>query len=111
MLDLHPLTEEQVEAEGRPIGVIADPEFTGGGLDNAEACLAEAIQEGLYRLEAEIEFDVLQHIDEAEELLEAREERLEASQPELAHRIRAATPPIVIREHVVFRRLRKESPT
>jgi hypothetical protein len=35
----------------------------------------------------------------------AKEERL-AAQPGLVRRIRAAHPPIVLREHVVFRRLR-----
>jgi hypothetical protein len=104
MVDLHPLTEEQVEAGGRPIGVIGDPDFA-VDLPNAERRLREAIEAGLYTLEAEIEFDVLRHIDEVKELLEARAETL-ASQQALADRIRAATPPLVVREHVVFRRLR-----
>lgn len=104
MLDLHPVTEEQVEASGRRIGVIEDPEFR-VDLPNAEARLAEAIRDGLYALEAELEFDVLQHIDTVEELLAKREELL-ARQPALGGRIRAATPSLVIREHVVFRRLR-----
>jgi hypothetical protein len=105
MLDLHPVTEEQVEAGGRGIGVIEDPAFS-IDLPNAEARLAEAIGAGLYYLEAENEFDVLQHFDEAEELLAAKPERL-AAQPRLARRIRAAPPPLVLREHVVLRRLRK----
>jgi hypothetical protein len=104
MLDLHPVTEEQVEAGGRRIGVIEDPAFL-TDLPNAEARLAEAIGAGLFNLEAELEFDVLQHFDQAEELLVAKEERL-AAQPGLVRRIRAAHPPIVLREHVVFRRLR-----
>jgi hypothetical protein len=105
MLDLHPVTEEQVEAGGRRIGVIEDPDFS-VDLPNAEARLAEAIGAGLYNLEAELEFDVLQHFDEAEELLVAKEERL-ATQTGLVRRIRAAHPPLVLREHVVFRRLRR----
>jgi hypothetical protein len=107
MVDLHPLTEEQVEARGRPIGVIESPDFVAADLPNAEARLDEAVRAGLYTLEAEIEFDVLQHFDEVEELLEAKDEHL-AVQPKLARRIRAATPPLVIREHVVLRRLRAE---
>jgi hypothetical protein len=105
MLDLHPVTEEQVEAEGRIIGVIREPEFVATDLPNAEARLEQAIEEGLYALEAEISFDVLQHFDRAEELLAAKDEHL-AGQEALARRIRAATPPLAIREHVVLRRLR-----
>lgn len=107
MVDLHPLTEEEVEAGGRPIGVLEEPNFVGVDLPNAEARLKEAIRAGLYTLEAEIEFDVLQHFDEVEELFEAKKENLEA-QPALTRRIRAATPPLVTRHHVVLRRLRAE---
>jgi hypothetical protein len=105
MLDLHPVTEEQVEAGGRRIGVIEDPAFL-IDLPNAEARLAEAIGAGLFNLEAELEFDVLQHFDQAEELLVAKEEQL-ATQTGLVRRIRAAHPPLVLREQVVFRRLRR----
>jgi hypothetical protein len=105
MVDLHPVTEEQVEAGGRPIGVFEEPEFVSVHLPNAEARLEEAIRAGLYTLEAEIEFDVLQHFDEVEELLDANEEHV-AAQPALVRRIRVATSAFVIREHVVFRRLR-----
>jgi hypothetical protein len=107
MVDLHPLTEGTVEAGGRPIGVIEEPDFVGVDLPNAEARLKEAIGAGLYTLEEEIEFEVLQYFEEPEELLERKQEHLEA-QPELTRRIRAATPPLVIREHVVLRRLRAE---
>lgn len=105
LVDLHPVTEEQVEAADRAIvGVIEDPAFS-VDLPNAEACLQEAIQDGLYALEAETEFDFLRHFDEVEELIEAKQESL-ADQLSLVHKIRAATPPLVIREHVVLRRLR-----
>ena len=106
MLDLHPVTEEHAEdASGRHIGVLADPEYADEDLPNAEARLEEAVVAGLYVLEAEIEFDVLQHYDEVDELLEAKAERL-ASQQELTRRIRNATPPLRLREHVVLRRYR-----
>lgn len=105
MLDLHPLTEEQVEVQGQIIGVIRDPEFTDRDLPNAEARLREAIAQGLYTPEAEIDFDVLQHFDTAEEFLEAKDEHV-APQEALVRRIRAAHPPFVLREHVVLRRLR-----
>ena len=107
MLDLHPLTEGTVEAGGRPIGVIEEPDFVAVDLPNAEARLKEAIGAGLYTLEEEIDFDVLQHFDEAEELVERKQEFL-AAQPDLTRRIRAATPPLVVREHFVLRRLRAQ---
>jgi hypothetical protein len=106
MLDLHPVTEEHAEdARGRHIGVLADPEYADEDLPNAEARVEEAVVAGLYVAEAEVEFDVLQHYDEVDELLQAKAERL-ASQPELKRRIRNATPPLRLREHAVLRRFR-----
>ena len=107
MVDLHPLTEQQVEAGGRRIGAIDEPQFITSDLPNAEARLSEAVGAGLYTLEAETEFDFLQHFDRVEELLEAKEEVL-AQQPALRRRVRAATPPLVLREHAVLRRFRAE---
>jgi hypothetical protein len=106
MLDLHPVTEEHAEdSHGRHIGVLADPEYADEDLPNAVARLEQAVVAGLYAPEAEVEFDVLQHYDEVDELLEAKAERL-ASQQELTRRIRNATPPLRLREHVVLRRYR-----
>jgi hypothetical protein len=105
LVDLHPVTEEHVDANERPIGVIEEPDWISVVLPNAEARLRDAIEEGLYVLEAETEFDVLQHFDVVEDLIEAKRELL-ASQPSLVHRIRAAMLPLVIREHYVLRRLR-----
>jgi hypothetical protein len=105
LLDLHPVTEEQVEAGGRTIGVIEEPQFVQRDLPNAEACLRDVIWDGLYVLEAETEFDFLGHFDDAEELIEKNEGDL-ATQRALVRRIRAATPPFVTRAHVVLRRLR-----
>jgi len=105
LVDLHPVREEQVETrDGAVVGVIADPACS-VDLPNAEACLESAIRDGLYTLEAETEFDFLQHFDEVGELIGAKRENL-ADQPSLVHRIQAATPPVVIREHCVLRRLR-----
>jgi hypothetical protein len=108
LVDLHPLAEERVEAGGRTIGLIRDPAWLSRDLPNAEACLADAISAGLYTLEAEIEFDLLQHFDQANDLLAAREEIL-AEQRDLVHRIRNATPPLITREHCVLRRLRAQA--
>lgn len=107
MVDVHPLTEGQVEAGGRRIGIIEEPEFTAVDLPNAEARLSEAVADGLYSLEAETEFDFLQHFDDADELFAAQEDPA-LVKPGLARRIRAAPPPLVIREHVVARRFRVE---
>ena len=107
MLDLHPLTEQHVEAEGRVVGVIQEPEWVDRHLPNAEAGLQQVIGEGLYVCETEVEFDVLQHFDTTEDLLE-KEADLLADQPALARRIHGASPPFVLREHVVLRRLRVE---
>ena len=106
LVDLHPVTEEQVEtSSGTVIGVIEEPDFVSVDLPNAEACLQAAIDDRLYALEVEVEFDVLNHFDGTEELIEAKWDRL-AAQPSLVRRIRAASPPVVTREHVVLRRLR-----
>lgn len=105
MLDLHPVTEQQAEAGGRIVGVLCEPEFVARHLPNAEAALEQVIDEGLYASEAEIEFDVLQHFDTTEELLEKTADLL-ADQPALERRIRRTSPPFVLREHVVLRRLR-----
>jgi hypothetical protein len=105
LVDLHPVTEEHVEAGGEAIGVLEEPEWTEKILPNAETRLREAIHDGFYALEEEIEFDVLQHFDSAEELIEAKREPLD-SQPALRERIRVAAPPLLTREHYVGRRLR-----
>jgi hypothetical protein len=105
MLDLHPVTEQQVEAGGGIVGVIREPEWIERDLLSAEAGLEHVVAEGLYLLEKEVDFDVLQHFDTTEELLERAADLL-ASQPALARRIRGTSPPFVLREHVVLRRLR-----
>jgi len=104
VVDLHPVAEEQVEAAGGRVGVIEEPDWISVDLPNAEARLEEAIQDGLYTLEAEVEFELLQHFDEVEELLAAKEDEL-AAQPALVRRIRAATPPLITRQRFVLRRL------
>jgi hypothetical protein len=106
VVDIHPVTEQQVETgAGEVIGVIEEPEFTATDLPNAETRLREAIRDGFYVLEQETEFDFLQHFDEVEELIE-KEEELLSTDDSLVRRIRAATPPLVMREHTVLRRLR-----
>ena len=103
LVDLHPVTEEHVEAGGRLVGVIEDSDYRSIDLPNAEACLQAEVRRGLYAWEVETEFDFLQHFDDSEELIEAKREAL-ASQHDLVRRIRAAPPPLISREHVVLRR-------
>ena len=105
LVDIHPVTEEQVEAAGGHVGVILEPEWISVELPNSESALRQTIAEGLYELEAETEYDVLQHFDDAEELIVARSDLLE-EQHELVAAIRAADTPLVTRMRVVFRRLR-----
>jgi hypothetical protein len=105
LIDLHPVTEEQVESGGDVLGTIEEPEWVAKTLPNAERRLQDAIREGRYELEEELEFDLLQHFDEAHELIDAKRDLLE-SQARLLMRIRAGAPPIVTREHYVARRLR-----
>ena len=105
LVDLHPVTEERVEANRQTIGVIEEPDWVAVVLPNAEARLSEAIHDGYYTLEAEIEFDLFQHFDSIDELIEAKSDRLEV-QPDLVQRIRQASPPLITSEHYIGRRLR-----
>jgi hypothetical protein len=105
LVDMHPVTEEQVESRREIVGVIREPDWVEVELPNAEASLRATIDEGLYELQAETYYDVLQHFDEAEELVEAHKDLFE-EQEELERAIRGATPPLMTRMRVVFRRLR-----
>jgi len=105
LVDVHPVTEERVEAEGELVGVIAEPEWRTVDLPNSEAALRSAIADRLYELEEETEYDVLQHFDDPDELLDARRDLLEA-QEAMIEAIRATRAPLVTRMRVVFRRLR-----
>jgi hypothetical protein len=105
LLDLHPVTEGRIEAEGTIIGVIPEPEFIATDLPNVEAAEKQVLADGLFRLEADVELDVLQHFETAADLLERKAEHLR-SEPLLIDRIRSATPPFVVREHAVLRRFR-----
>jgi hypothetical protein len=104
LVDIHPVTEEQVEAGDEIVGVILEPDWVDVDLPNSEAALRTIVAEGLYELELETDYDVLQHFDEPEELIEAKRDLLE-EQNALVDAIRAARPPLVTRMHVVFRRL------
>jgi hypothetical protein len=105
LVDIHPVTEERVEARNGPVGVIREPEWLNVELPNSEAALRQTIAEGLFELEVEKEYDVLEHFDHADELIEAKQDVIE-EQLELIAAVHAAPPPLVTRMRVVFRRLR-----
>lgn len=105
MLDLHPVTEQRIEAQGSILGVVPEPEHIATVLPNVERAIQVALDEGLYALEATTELDVLQHFDTADEVVERYAEHFEGEQA-LVERIRGARPPFVAREHAVLRRFR-----
>ena len=109
LLDLHPVTEGRIEVNGIFIGVVPEPEFVETDLPNVEAAVEQVVAAGLYVHEAETSLDVLQHFDTAEELLERHAEHLQGEEV-LVTTIRSATPPFVVREHAVLRRLRALHP-
>lgn len=108
LVDVHPVTEEQVEKSDGVVGVIREPDWVDVDLPNSEAALREVVADGLYRFEVETEYDVLQHFDGAEELIETKSDLLEGQQ-DLIAAIRNAEPPLVTRMHVVLRRVRAVS--
>jgi hypothetical protein len=105
LIDIHPLTEDHVEAGNGPVGIVREPEWLDVDLPNSEAALRQTIAEGLFELEVETEYDVLEHFDRADELIEAKQHVIE-EQHELIAAIRAAPLPLRTRMRVVFRRLR-----
>jgi hypothetical protein len=105
LVDIHPVSEEQVETAGGVVGTIEEPSWLEVDLPNAEAGVRQVVDEGLYVLEAETQYDVLQHFDDAEELIEAKRDIIEG-QDRLIAAIRAAPVPLRSRMRVVMRRLR-----
>ena len=105
VVDIHPVTEEEVESSEGVVGVIREPDWVNVDLPNSEAALRQTIAEGLYELEEETDYDVLQHFDESEDLIEEKRDLLEG-QDQLVNAIRVAPTPLVTRMHVVLRRLR-----
>jgi hypothetical protein len=109
LVDVHPVSEEQVETAGGGVGTIEEPDWVAVDLPNAEAGVRRVVDEGLYELEAETEYDVLQHFDDAEELIDVKRDIVEG-QDRLIAAIRSAQPPLQSRMRVVMRRLRAIPP-
>ena len=105
LVDVHPISEEQVETAEEVVGTIREPDWLHGDLPNSEAALRAVVADGLYEIQAETDYDVLQHFDVADELLDAKHDILEG-QDALVRSIRKAPPPLHTRMRVVLRRLR-----
>lgn len=110
LVDVHPVSQEQVETDDGVVGTIEEPSWVEVDLPNAESGVRQVIAEGLYVLEAETEYDVLQHFDDPEELIEVKHDIIEG-QDRLIAAIRAAQLPLRSRMRVVMRRLRAATPS
>ena len=108
LVDMHPVTEEQVESGDGIVGVILEPDWIGVDLPNSESALSETVREGLYALETETEYDVLEHFDDADDLIEAKRDLFEG-QDALVTAIQSASLPLKTRMHIVMRRLRRSA--
>ena len=105
LVDAHPVTQEHVETDDGAVGTIEEPDWLMVDLPNAESGMRKVVDEGLYALEAETDYDVLQHFDDAEELIEEKHDVIEG-QAALVAAIRGAHPPLRTRTRIVMRRLR-----
>jgi hypothetical protein len=110
LVDAHPVSQEQVETDDGVVGTIEEPSWVEVDLPNAELGVRQVIAEGLYVLEAETEYDVLQHFDDPEELIEVKHDIIEG-QDRLIAAIRAAQLPLRSCMRVVMRRLRAATPS
>src|SRR5688500_14866327 len=104
LVDIHPIPPaEQAEAAGQILGRLDEREFFGIARSSEQAL--ESC--GVFELEAGVEHDVLERFDTVEEFFEIVGEREGTRIPaRLASRVRAASPPIDLRERVSFRRFR-----
>ncbi len=107
LLDLHPtLPFATAEARGSSLGAFEEHEFM-AMVAEAEAGLDEVVGRGLFVLERELDFDVLERFDGAEELLETVAGWDGFDVPvSVARRVLAAEPPVDVRERVLLRRFR-----
>lgn len=110
MLDLHPYTAAiPVEREGERLGELDAAEFARTA-QATEDGLRRCVDYGLFSLESERHFDVLEHFETAEALLSTVGEWAGTRIPRgLAARVRRSRPPFQVRERIVlslFRRRR-----
>lgn len=103
LLDMHPIPPStRAEVGGVSLGDFDDAEFM------ELVASAEANFAGLFTLEAEVQFDYLEHFDDPGELIEVVRTDWDGCHipPDLESRIRAADPPVDIWERVALRRFR-----
>ena len=107
LLDLMPYAPwVPVECSAGRVGNIDAREFARGARQ-AQASLARTVSEGLFALERELRFDVLEHFGSAEQLLEIAGDWGRTRIPQRVRSgVERATPPFQVREPVVLRRLR-----
>lgn len=105
LLDLHPIPPSMhAFAEGRDLGVVDARQFF-RAVRATERELERAVAEGLFAMEAELEFEVIERFETLDDLFETVEEwgdiRLSKR---LQARVRKASPPIDLHEHLALRR-------
>jgi hypothetical protein len=104
LVDIHPLAPAlRAEAGGRVLGSFDGSQF----LSDVAAAEAYIEDTGLWKLETEARFDVIQRCESGEEaVVYARDYGGYTVPDELARRVRAAPPPVDVREFAAVRRFR-----
>jgi hypothetical protein len=107
LIEAHPLgVGARVEAGGARLGRIDETEF-GRTVKMVTGRVDEAVALGLFVLEDEVELEVVERFDDAEEAIETVNSWAGTRMPpRVAERVRMAKPPIDVRGPVVYRRFR-----
>jgi hypothetical protein len=107
LLDLQPIAPSPtVHAAGELLGQL-DQGRVWARFEKTEAGVEAAVQEGLFELEMELEFDLIERFDSKTELVATILERDDwQMSEELAARLESAQPPIDGRDHMRLRKFR-----
>jgi hypothetical protein len=108
LLDLHPIPPSMhAFADGRDLGVVDERQFF-KLVRATERELDRTVRDGLFALEAETEFHVIERFETIDDVFETFEEwdNIRMSK-RLKGRIRRAPPPIDLHERLVLRRYRR----
>lgn len=105
LLDFHPTWPPwaQVTVRGERLGQLEEPDFP-AQLRVAEAGMRDVVRSGLFRRVAARTHDIVEHYDDADELIDEWREQVG---PDLEQRLRATSGPVQVVEKVVFRLYRK----
>ncbi len=108
LLDVHPTGDDApIRAGGRGLGFVGGARFD-RIVAATDAAVDEAVAAGLFEDVRRLEREVVDRYDDPGELLETAEEWSNLRLPAAARRrVRAATPPVDVLWHVVFRLLKK----